>query len=134
MRKKKIMIIDDDKEFLEEFRETLNLSGYDTWALSDGQSALGVVFIAEPDVILLDLKMKGKSGFQIASELKSFPETAHIPIIAMTAFYTEKEHAELMNRCGIQACLIKPFNPQEAVAKIKAALKKKGNSHDMRPM
>lgn len=125
MPKKKIMIIDDDKEFLEEFKETLNLSGYDTAAFSDGSVALVMVSKIKPDAILLDLKLRGKSGFQVAYELKSFPKTTNIPIIAMTAFYTEKEHAELMNMCGIQTCLIKPFNPQEAIAKIEAILKER---------
>jgi len=123
--KKKIMIVDDDNEFLEELKQTLNLSGYDVAAFSDGTSALGIVSRVKPDVILLDLKLRGKSGFQVAYELKSFPETANIPIIAMTAYYTEEEHTELMNMCGIQTCLIKPFDLPDAIAKIEAFLKEK---------
>jgi len=126
MPKKKIMIVDDDKEFLEEFRETLNLSGYDALAFSDGTSALGMVSKVKPDLILLDLKLKDKSGFQIAYELKHLRETAHIPIIAMTGFYIEKEHAELMNLCGIKTHLIKPFSLEDAIAKIEPVLKERG--------
>ena len=125
MSKKKIMIIDDDKEFLEELKEMLNLSGYDTVTFSDGTSALEMISKIKPDLVLLDLKLRGKNGFQVAYELKSFPKTTDIPIIAMTAFYTEKEHAELMNMCGIQTSLIKPFDSQEALAKIEAVLKER---------
>jgi len=123
MPKKKIMIVDDDREFLEELKETLTSSGYDTTALSNSTSALKMVRKIKPDVILLDLKMQGKSGFQIADELKQLPETAHIPIITMTAFYTEREYTILMNICGIKTCLIKPFNPLDVIAEIERALK-----------
>lgn len=126
MPRKKIMIIDDDKEFLEELEETLNLNGYEVAAFSDGASAMGAVFKIKPHIILLDLKLKGKSGFQVAYELKSYPETAKIPIIAMSAYYTERVHTELMDMCGIQIFLIKPFNLQDAIARIEAVLKERG--------
>jgi len=126
MRKKKIMIIDDNKEFAEELKEVLNLDGYDAVAFFDGTSAMGMISRIKPDLILLDLKLIGKSGFQVAYELKSFPKTANIPIIAMTGFYTEKEHMELMKICGIKTCLIKPFDSQEVIAKIEDVLEKGG--------
>ncbi|MDH5662424.1 MAG: response regulator [Elusimicrobiota bacterium] len=125
MPKKKILIIDDDREFGEELRELLELEGYNTTAFFDGTSALGMISRIKPDVILLDLKLTGKSGFQIAYELKSFPKTADIPIIAMTGFFTEKEHAELMDICGIQTCLIKPFDSRDVIGKIETVLKKR---------
>jgi len=125
MPKKKIMVIDDNKEFLEELQELLNLTGYDTVVFSDGTSALKMVSKIKPDVILLDLKLKGKSGFHVASELKRFRKTANIPIIGMTGFYVEEEHAKLMNTVGVKTFLIKPFESSEAIAKIKAVLKKK---------
>lgn len=125
MPKKKILIIDDNKEFSEELKDMLKLNGYDTSAFSNGASALGMVSKIKPDVILLDLKLKGKSGFQVAYELKRFPKTKNIPIIAMTGFYIQKEHTKLMKMCGIKTCLIKPFDLEDAIAKIKAALKKR---------
>lgn len=126
MPKKKILIIDDDREFGEELRELLELEGYTARAFFDGTAALGMISRIKPDVILLDLKLTGKSGFQIAYELKSFSKTADIPIIAMTGFYTKKEHAELMNICGIRTYLLKPFDSQEVVGKIEAVLKRRG--------
>lgn len=125
MPKKKIMVIDDNKEFLEELQELLNLTGYDTAAFTNGTSALRMVSKIKPDVILLDLKLGKKSGFHVASELKRFRKTANIPIIGMTGFYVEKEHAKRMNTVGVKTFLIKPFDSSEAIAKIKAVLKKK---------
>ena len=58
-----------------------------------------------PHLILLDLRMRSMSGFEVADGLKRFPETETIPVLAMTGFYTMKEHSWLMNFCGIRKCL-----------------------------
>jgi len=123
-----VMIVDDNREFLEELQETLSLNGYDTTAFSDGASALKMVNKVKPDIILLDLKLDKKSGFRVADELKHLPETTHIPIIAMTGFYTEKEHRILMNTCDIHTCIIKPFSPLDLIEEINEILQEKGNS------
>lgn len=120
--RKKIMVVDDNKEFLEELTELLTLSDYDTEVFTSGMSALKEADKVKPDLILLDLKMNGKSGFQVAEELKEIPGVASVPIIAMTGYYTEKEHAMLMKVCGIKACLTKPFNPLDVITKIEELL------------
>jgi len=118
MLPKKIMIIDDDKEFLEELRETLALSGYETSGFSSSAFAMEKLPEVNPDVILLDLKMDEKSGFAIADELSHLPETARIPIVAMTGIYTESEYQKLMNVCGFRGAVIKPFHPLDIIARI----------------
>ena len=122
MEKKKIMIVDDDKELLEEFREALTLNGYEVFVVNNASSLPGEVLSAKPDVILLDLKMPGKSGFQVAEEIKQISQVSRIPIIAMTGYFTEREHSLLMNVCGIFKCLKKPFNPSDIIGHIEAAL------------
>lgn len=122
MIKKKVMIVDDDKEFLEEINETLILSGYDSVCFFDGETALKMIGQVKPDIILLDLKMKGKSGFQFAYELRRLL-IAHIPIIAMSAFFSKEDFAKLMDVLVIQDFLVKPFNPLDAVKKIKDILR-----------
>lgn len=122
MTKKKVMIIDDDHEFLDELRETLNMSGYETAAFTDGTTALQNVKSVKPDVVLLDLKMDNKSGFQVADEMSRIPEAANISIIAMTGYYTDKEYEFLMNMWGIKNHILKPFNPLDVIAKIEAIL------------
>lgn len=121
---KKIMIVDDDKEFLEELRETLVLSGYDLVAVNDATMALDLANSARPDVILLDLKMPQKSGFQVADELRHLSDVSHVPIIAMSA-YLKDDYASLLNICGIKKCLKKPFNPLDVIAQIEQVLLEK---------
>jgi CheY-like chemotaxis protein len=124
MASKKALIVDDDREFLEEMRELLVNTGYDVTSVGDGIAAAKAARTVRPDVILLDLRMKGMSGFEVADRLKGFPDTAEIPIIAMTGFYTLKEHAWLMNFSGIKRCLRKPFNPLDVIAEVEKVLKK----------
>jgi CheY-like chemotaxis protein len=126
MDKKRILVVDDDKEFLEELREMLAVTGYEVTSVGDSIAAVKAARVVKPDVILLDLRMKAMSGFEVADRLKGFPETAVIPIIAMTGFYTLKEHAWLMNFCGIRRCIRKPFNPLDVIAEIENVLKGNG--------
>jgi CheY-like chemotaxis protein len=130
MSEKKVLIVDDDKEFLEELREVLANTGYDVTVAGDGIAASKAARAVKPDVILLDLRMKGMSGFEVADRLKGFPDTVGIPIIAMTGFYTLKEHAWLMNFSGIKRCLRKPFNPLDVIAEIESVLKNGGTGEN----
>lgn len=118
---RKIMVVDDDKEFLEELREILALSGYELLAVDDATKVLGLARAEKPEVILLDLKMPQKSGFQVADELRHFSELSHIPIIAMSA-YLKDDYTALLNLCGIKRYLKKPFYPLDVIAQIEEVL------------
>lgn len=118
---KKVMVVDDDKEFLEELRETLALSGYELVAVNDATAVLDLVNSAKPDVILLDLKMPQKSGFQVADELRHLSQSGSVPVIAMSA-YLKDEYIPLLKICGIKRCLKKPFYPLDVIAQIEEVL------------
>ena len=125
MINKRIMIIDDDKEFLDELTEVLNLSGYEVFPFTDGQIALDQITEHVTDIILLDLKMEGINGFQVANKVMHSSNIKDIPIIAMTGFFTLKEHSMLMRINGIKKAFIKPFNFEELVAEIENILNEK---------
>jgi DNA-binding response OmpR family regulator len=126
----KIMIVDDNAEFLEELQEMLTQSGYTTEIFPDSTKAFAAAHTVKPDLILLDLKMSPKSGFQVADELRHSTEMKNVPIIAMTAFFTEKEHILMMKLCGIKAFILKPFKPVNLIAKIEFALGRKKEEYD----
>ena len=94
--KPRIMIIDDNVELLEELENLLSMGGYEVTALSDGTKIFDIAIKDKPDLILLDLKMSPKSGFQIADEVRNSLFLKDVPVVAMTGFFTEKEHI-LMN-------------------------------------
>ncbi|MEW6102179.1 MAG: response regulator [Candidatus Omnitrophota bacterium] len=120
----RVMIVDDDKEFLEELKETLALSGYEVVEASDSNEAAGIATKTKPDIVVMDLKMPNKSGFQLADEFKHSDQLHNIPLIAMSAFFKE-ELFPLMKSCGILKCIKKPFNPLDIIAQIENVLKEK---------
>lgn len=125
-----IMIVDDNVELLEELENLLKLAGYDVMALSDGTKVFETAVKNKPDLILLDLKMSPKSGFQIADEAKNSPLLKGTPVIAMTGFFTEKQHFLMMKLCGIKTSILKPFRPLNLFTKIEFALGNRLEEYD----
>jgi len=120
MAGRKVMIIDDDADFLEELKETLDQTGYKVIKVNDPSAALTVAGSVRPEVILMDIKMPGINGFQLAHAIKHFWELHQIPIIAMTG-YLKDNHDDLMAICGIKKCLKKPFMPLDMISEIEKA-------------
>ena len=117
-----IMIVDDNEELLEELENLLSLGGYEVIALNDGSKVFDIASQNKPDLILLDLKMSPKSGFQIADELRNSLFLKDVPVVAMTGFFTEKQHFLMMKLCGIKTSILKPFRPLNLITKIEFAL------------
>jgi DNA-binding response OmpR family regulator len=118
MKKIKIMIIDDDKEFLSELKEMLINCNYNV--ITDFGETITQENITRicPDVILLDIKLNKTSGFKIYGELKKSSVNKNIPVILMTGVYTEKEQAFVIKTCTNNNYILKPFEPSDLVKKI----------------
>ena len=119
MKRKKVFIVDDDKAFLDELKSMLVLNDYVVDAIDEVSGVVKTAEQKQPDIIFLDMKMSGKTGFQVADDLKHFPTTCRIPIIAMTGNFTERQHINFMKSIGITDCIIKPFEPRDFLSKIK---------------
>jgi len=117
-----IMIVDDDIEFLEELKDFLSFN-YEVKAVSDSAQAFDMVYELKPDLIIMDIKMSPKTGFQLANEFRNFEGTKHIPIIAITGVFIEKEHSLMMKLIGMKHILIKPFNLGKLLDVIEGILK-----------
>jgi len=125
-----IMIVDDNIELLEELENLLKLGGYNIIAISDGTQVFETALKNKPDLILLDLKMSPKSGFQIADEARNSVLLKDVPVIAMTGFFTEKQHFLMMKLCGIRTSILKPFRPLNLITKIEFALGNRLEEYD----
>ena len=123
MKNKKVMIIDDNKEFTDELKEALALSGYDVTAVNDTIDVSNIAIKVKPDVILLDLKMPKKSGIQLAYELRQIGILINVPIIAISAFYKEGIFS-LMKVHGITTYLSKPVDLIHLINEIEKVLSK----------
>lgn len=124
----KVLIIDDDKEFLSELKDALDLNGYTVFITSDSLLALDIARAERPNVIVMDIRMEGMDGFQVAQKLKQYPETSSIPIIAISGYFTREEDLRLMKMHGIESCLNKPFNPSKLILVIESKILKEANN------
>ena len=124
---KKILVVDDDKSFLEELVEFLSSSGYKILAAGSASEALKTVATVKPDLVLLDLKMPAKSGFQLAGEIRGMPGFSKVPIFAMSAF-AQDETLPFLSVFGINNYIKKPFSPMLLVERIEKMLKGDGSN------
>ena len=83
--KKKILLIDDDPDFVEAVRVIIASGGYDVRVAYDGAEGLEAVAAEKPDLIVLDVMMPVMNGHEACAKLKANPATAKIPIILLTA-------------------------------------------------
>ncbi len=122
--KKTIVIIDDNKDFLNQIIETMQLSGYEPHGFTRSRAAFKEIPQLKPDVILLDLRLDGENGCDVARKLKDNPDTSQIPIIAITAYYDEETHHYLKNVCGVNVCLKKPLRPLDVISQVENHFRK----------
>jgi signal transduction histidine kinase len=116
-----VLIVEDDRPLAEALKETLDTEGLRTILSYDGQRALSLARLMQPDVILLDVMMPGKSGFEVCETLKAQPSTAAIPVIFITA-RMEQADVEKGLRVGAAAYLTKPFSPTELIELVEQTL------------
>ena len=83
-QKKKILLIEDDKFLLKLYSDKLNREGFEVSMAITGEEGLGKVAAEKPDLVLLDIILPQKNGFDILSEIKLNPATKNIPVIILT--------------------------------------------------
>ena len=108
---KRILVVEDDADNRRIVVKVLTVEGYEVLEATDGRSALATARKEHPDLIIMDLAMPGLDGWQAASQLKSDPKVADIPIIALTAFAMRGDE-EKAREAGCDGYLSKPCRPQ----------------------
>ena len=119
----KILVADDNaqnRELLEAYME--ELPGVTLVSAADGQETLDRVAVEKPDLILLDIMMPRKSGFEVCKILKSDPATRDIPIIMVTALH-ETGDIERAVEVGTNDYITKPVNRIDLITRIKSLLR-----------
>ncbi len=111
-----ILVVDDDKDILRLLRHSLTQGGYTVRAVRQGEQALPLAKRLHPELILLDLRMPGMSGYEVLETLRRDPTTADIPVLVMTAY--GKEESQLVQRLralGVLDIIDKPFSVGDLV-------------------
>ena len=120
-----ILIVDDEPDIREMIRFSLEASGLETQEAETADEAAESIGRQMPDLLLLDWMLPGRSGLELAKQLKQGPETENLPIIMLTARTEERDLVKGLG-AGADDYITKPFSPRELMARIKAVLRRVG--------
>ena len=110
-----VLCIDDDPLVLHFYREFLDRNGYRVLTATDGLLGVALAQRERPDVILLDVLLRGLSGFDICRKFRADPAVRHIPIILLTAWH-ESSVIRTGQEAGATLTIFKPEDPETIVA------------------
>lgn len=125
--KKRILIVDDEKDIIEVLTYNLTKEGYDIISANNGKEVLDID-VTKVDLIILDIMLPGMNGYEICKVLKANPLSAKIPIIFLTAKNTELDEI-LGLEIGAEDYLVKPISIHKLLARIKTIFRR-DNSHE----
>ena len=116
-----ILVVDDYQDAREMYAEYLQFSGFRVAEARNGNEAVDQAFALRPDLILMDLSLPGKDGWEATRELKADERTRHIPIVALTG-HALAGASDGAKKAGCDSFVTKPCLPDDLVAKVRATL------------
>ncbi len=119
----RILVVDDDKEIVRLVRAYLEQAGYRVFVAYDGEMALHTIRTERPDLVVLDLMLPGRDGWDITRIVRADPTLPDIPIIMLTARVEDTDRI-IGLELGADDYITKPFNPREVVARARAVLRR----------
>jgi len=120
---KTVLVVDDEKDIIQLIRYNLEREGFKVESASDGNEALKKAGEVKPDVILLDIMLPGKDGYEVIKALNQAEKTANIPVIFLTAKSAEFDEV-LGLELGADDYIVKPISPRKLVSRIRAVLRR----------
>lgn len=117
----KILIVDDSALSRRTLRRMLETAGYEAVEADDGMAALEVYFLEKPDLVLLDLVMKGMYGLDVLVKLREMDQEARVVVASADI---QSSTRKLVDEAGALGFINKPFVSEQVVAAVKAALAK----------
>lgn len=119
---KRVLIVEDNLDSRELMADALEFSGFEVLQASDGEKGEAAAIEQKPDIILLDISLPVKSGWDVASSLQSNADTNQIPIIALTAHARAEDQQRALDE-GCSSYLPKPVKPKAVIEEIHRLLK-----------
>jgi len=119
--KPRVLVVEDDGEIAEVLRRSLRLEGYEVRLAGDGSDALDEANLFEPDAVVLDLGLPGLDGLEVCRQLR---DDGDVPILILTARDGVDARVEGLDS-GADDYLVKPFERQELLARIRALLRRR---------
>ena len=118
---KTVLRVDDERNIMLSLKHLMLRAGYRVLQASDGEQALEIAQASPPDLILLDVMIPGRDGYDVCQTLRANPTTQHVQIIMLTAKGQEVE-IEKGLALGANDYMTKPFSTTELVEKVKSLL------------
>lgn len=119
----KVLLIEDEPNIIEAISFILKRDGWIVATHADGTTALEAVERHAPDVVVLDVMLPGRSGFDVLQDLRKHDVTAALPVLMLTARGQSKDR-EMAERLGASQFMTKPFSNKEVLACIQALVRK----------
>lgn len=128
MTRKRILVVDDEENILDLIRYNLSREGFDVLSAMSGDEALRLARVERPDLMILDLMLPGIHGMEVAKLLKKDARTEAIPIVMLTA---KSGDADVVTglEIGADDYITKPFSPKVLIARVRAVLRRKEDTH-----
>ncbi|MGI8688338.1 MAG: response regulator [Thermomicrobiales bacterium] len=120
----RVLVVDDEPQILRALRAALKGHGYDVQTAGDGEEALDLLALHPPDIVILDLVMPGKSGFDVVREVRGWSHLAQRApaIIVLSARGEDRDKVTALD-LGADDYLTKPFSMNELLARIRVSLR-----------
>ena len=124
MANERIIIVDDDVNILELFRDVLEGRGFAVEIFTRGWDALQQISRYQPDLVILDIMMPRVNGYEVCQIIKDNPKTQHIPVIFLSAL----SHQEALRKAaegGVDDFILKPCTPERLIKHVERQLAKR---------
>jgi len=119
----RILVVDDDRDIVRLVRSYLEKAGYQVLTAYDGESALRLLRSEKPQLLILDLMLPDRDGWDVARLVRADSNIAATPIIMLTARVEDNDKIVGLE-IGADDYITKPFNPREVVARVRALLRR----------
>lgn len=121
----RILIVDDEEDFVHLIDMVLTKEKYDVVIASTGEEALAELEKEAPDLVVLDLNLPGIDGFQVCKKIREKYSFTDVPILMLTVRTLEQDHISGL-ACGSDDYMVKPFQPKELLARARMLLRRAG--------
>ncbi len=122
-----ILVVDDDKQIVRLVQSYLSQAGYQVLTAHNGETALHTIRRDHPDLVVLDVMLPDRDGWEILRLVRNEPNLATLPVILLTARVEDTDKIVGLE-LGADDYITKPFNPREVVARVRAVLRRASGS------
>src|SRR5258705_9377190 len=115
---KKLLLADDSVTIQRVIEMTFSGEDVQVLAVSDGEEAIARIAAEKPDIVLADIGMPKRNGYEVSAFVKGRPELAHIPVLLLAGAFEPVDEAKA-KEAGCDGVLVKPFEPQHVIARVR---------------